>query len=102
MSVASSGLFLLFSSVTALRAPASHACGAGLNGLDDIVVSGAAAEIAVELGADGRFVEPLAPAPNDVERRHDHARSAESALQAVVGAERLLHRVELTVAGEAL
>jgi hypothetical protein len=61
------------------------------------VVAGAATNIAVELLANGVLVEIVAAAPNDIERRHDHAGRAEAALQTVVLAERLLHRMQRTV-----
>ena len=40
-------------------------------------------------------------AVHDVDRRHDHARRAEAALQAVIVAERRLHRMQLVALGEA-
>src|SRR5690242_10803354 len=52
--------------------------------LDDVVVPGAAADVAFESVADGRFVEVRAFAIGEVDRRHDHARRAEAALQAVI------------------
>src|SRR5579859_1017987 len=75
--------------------------GAGLHGLHDAVVAGAAAQVAVEpladlvLGRPGLVLE-------EVDRREDHARRAEAALQTVVLAKSLLHRVQLAVAREAL
>src|SRR6476660_2182573 len=41
--------------------------------LDDVVVAGAAADIAFELLPDGFLVELAAAAVDDVDRRHDHA-----------------------------
>ena len=68
---------------------------------DDVVVAGAAAEVALEPVADlllGRVRVLL----QQRDRRHDEARRAEAALQRVLLVERLLHRVQLAVRGEAL
>ena len=75
--------------------------GAGLDGLDDVVVAGAAADIAFELVAHRLFVELLALALHQIDRRHDHAGRAEAALQAMMLAEGFLHRMKLAVLGEA-
>src|SRR5580704_15700343 len=72
-----------------------HAAGRIEHGLDDIVIAGAAADIAFELLADGGLVELAAMTLHDVDRRHDHARRAIAALQAVIVAERRLHRMQL-------
>src|ERR1700729_1183285 len=72
---------------------AVHGLGAGRDRFDDVVVAGAAADVALELLADGVVVEVVALAAHDIHRRHDHARRAVAALQAVVLAERLLHRM---------
>ena len=40
-------------------------------------------------------------AVHDVDRRHDHARGAIAALQAVIVAERRLHRMQLVALGDA-
>src|SRR5262249_23921452 len=71
------------------------------HGLDDVVVAGAAADIALELVAYRRLVELAAIAMYDVDRGHDHARSAEAALQAMIVAERRLHRMQLVALGNA-
>ena len=63
--------------------------------LDDVVVAGAAADIAFELVADRRLVEVVALAVDHIDRGHDHARRAIAALQAVIVLERLLHRMQL-------
>src|SRR5271165_4108132 len=47
---------------------------------DDVVVAGAAADVALESVADRRLVEIEAFAVHQVDRRHDHARRAEAAL----------------------
>src|SRR5437870_4140099 len=53
-----------------------HASGCIEHGFDDVVVAGAAADIAFELLADGGLVELAIMAVHDVDRRHDHARRA--------------------------
>ena len=70
---------------------------------NDVLVAGAAAEIAFELFADHVVAEIVALAMDQVDRGHDHAGRAEAALQAVVLAERLLHRMQgRAVGGQAL
>ena len=75
--------------------------GGGEHRLDDVVVAGAAAQVALQadahlgLGGVGLLGEQAG-------RRHDHPRRAVAALQPVVLHERLLHRVQLAVGGEAL
>ena len=59
----------------------------------DVVIAGAAAEIAFEILADlalGRIGVVL----HQIERAHDHAGRAEPALQGMIVAERLLHRMQ--------
>src|SRR5262245_35504173 len=78
-----------------------HLLGGPLDRLDDVVVAGAAAEVALELVPDlllGCVRVPL----DQLHRRHDHARRAEAALQPVLLPEALLHGVKLPVRGEAL
>src|SRR5215472_16693071 len=70
-----------------------HAAGGVEHRLDDVVIAGAAADIAFELVPDGGFVELAAGslrmmAMHDIDRRHDHARGVIAALQAVIVAER--------------
>src|SRR5262249_37584886 len=69
------------------------------NRLDDVVVAGAAANIAFELFTDGAIVELVAFAADNVDGRHDHAGRTEAALQSVIFAKRLLHRMQRTVRG---
>src|SRR5258705_13931124 len=71
-----------------------HAAGGVEHRFDDIVVTGAAADIAFQLLPDGFLVELAAVAIDDIDRRHDHARGAIAALQAVIVAERGLHRMQ--------
>ncbi|MGY4282914.1 hypothetical protein ACVWXO_002134 [Bradyrhizobium sp. LM2.7] len=78
-----------------------HASGRIQHGFDDVVVTGAAADIAFELVADGRLVELATMAVHDVDRRHDHAWRAIAALQAVIVAEGGLHGVQLVAPGDA-
>src|SRR5271165_801601 len=80
-----------------------HGLGAGGDCLDDIVVAGAAAEIALELVPNGRVVEVVALAVDHVDGGHDHARGAIAALQPVMLAEGLLHRMQRPIGiGETL
>src|SRR5262249_332984 len=74
-----------------------HGLGPGGGGLDDVVITGAAAEIALKLVANGWIVELVALAVDHIDRGHDHAGGAVAALQPVMFAERLLHRVERTL-----
>src|SRR5258705_7702478 len=71
-----------------------HAAGGVEHRFDDIVVAGAAADVALQLMPDGILVEPAAVAIDDIDRRHDHARGAIAALQAVIVAECSLHRMQ--------
>src|ERR1700694_492683 len=79
-----------------------HGAGAGCDRLDDVVIAGTAAEIAVELFADGVIVELIGLAVDHVDRRHDHAGGAKAALQTVMLAEGFLHRVQLSAVGDPL
>src|SRR4051812_23835401 len=67
---------------------AAHRLGRRQNCLHDVVVAGAAADVALELVADGLFVELSVIAADHVDGGHDHARRAEAALQSVMLAER--------------
>src|SRR5436190_18227255 len=75
-----------------------HRLGGVLDGLDDVVVARAAAEVALELVAN-LLLRGLGIALDELRRRHDHAGSAEAALQAVLLPEAFLDRVELAVLG---
>src|SRR5580698_4025531 len=90
------GSALLFGGLRCRAAPA-HGAGAGSDRLDDVVIAGAAANVALELLADGVVVKVVALAAHHVDRGQDHAGRAIAALQAVVLAERLLHRVQRSV-----
>src|SRR6516162_934594 len=77
----------------------AHGLGAGRNHLDDVVVAGAAADVALELLADGVIVEVVTLAPDHVDRGHNHAGRAVAALQAMVLPKRLLHRMQRAIGG---
>ena len=78
----------------------THSRGSG-DRLDDVVVARAAAEVALEAVPD-RFSARRLAIVDQRDGRHHHARRAVSALERVVIVERLLHRVQLPVRGEAL
>src|SRR6185436_17266087 len=63
------------------RAALRHRLRAGGNRLHDIVVSGAAADVAFELFPDRLVVEIVTLAVHQIDRGHDHAGRAEAALQ---------------------
>src|SRR5262245_9323704 len=78
-----------------------HLLGGVLDGLDDVVIAGAPAEVALEPVPDLTLAR-LRIALEQLRRRHDHARSAESALKPVLLPEPLLDRMELAIGGHAL
>src|ERR1700759_1427912 len=65
------------------------------------MIAGAAADVAFELMADRVFVEVAAVPMHDVDRRHDHARGAVTALQAMIVAEGGPRRVQLVALRDA-
>ncbi len=67
--------------------------------LDDVVVAGAAAEIALQPVPDLVLRHALRVHVHQVDRAHHHARRAEAALQRVVLAEHLLHGMQRAVRG---
>src|ERR1043165_28088 len=83
------------------RAALRHRFRAGGNRLHDVVVSGAAADVALELFPDRPVVEIVTLAVHHIDRGHDHAGRAEATLQAVIFAEGFLHRVQIAVLREA-
>src|SRR5579871_5259656 len=68
----------------------------GLYRVHDVLVTRATAQIAVQAMADLFFRRVRIPV-DDLFRRHDHARGAESALQAVLIPESFLHGMQLAV-----
>src|SRR5262249_2811420 len=72
-----------------------------LNGVDDVLIAGAATEIAGETRADLELRRRWGILEQR-HRRHDHPRRAEAALQAVFLPESLLQRMERAVAAETL
>ena len=71
--------------------------------LDDVVVTGAAAEIAFQAFADFLLGQAVGMRLHQVDGGHDHAGGTEAALQCVMLAEHLLHRVQRAVGrGKAL
>src|SRR5437762_6090770 len=75
--------------------------GGPTDGLHDVLVAGAAADIAADALADYCFVG-LRVAVEQPPRRHDHARCAEPTLQAVLFHESLLNGIECAVLLEIL
>src|SRR5277367_2599533 len=71
-----------------------HRLGAGCDRQHDVLIAGAAAKVAFELFADRMVGKIVAPAVDDIDRGHDHARGAKAALQAVMLAKRFLHRMQ--------
>src|SRR5258707_9275537 len=84
------------------RLTRAHGARAGRNGLDDIVVAGAAAQIAFELFAYRCLVELRALAVHNIDGGHDHTRRAEAALQRMILTEGFLHRMELGIGCKSL
>src|SRR6266567_1947821 len=80
---------------------AGHLLRGVLNRLDDVLIAGAAAEVAFDAPTNllltGRRV-----VLEEVDARHDHAGRAEAALKAVLLPESALDRVKLAVLGQAL
>src|SRR5262245_32876140 len=68
-----------------------------LDGVDDLGVSRAAAEIALQRGANGLAIRTRL-ACEEGERREQHARRAEAALHRAVADERLLQRMQAAIA----
>src|SRR5215475_1435729 len=73
-----------------------HLLGGPLDGLDDVVVARAAAEVAFEPVADLRL-RRLRVALEELGGGHDHAWGTEAALKAVLLPEAFLDRMELAV-----
>src|SRR6266849_5034174 len=76
-----------------------HRVGGPLDRFHDVVVAGAAAQVALELVAD-LLLRGFRVALEHLVDGHDHAGRAEAALQTVLLPEALLDRVQLAVLGE--
>ena len=77
----------------------AHLFSACEHGLHDVVITGAAAQVAFEVRAHVGLGE-VRIRRDERRRAHHHARRAESALQAVAFAERGLHRMQFAVLRE--
>src|SRR3989440_8188462 len=73
-----------------------------VDGLDDVLVAGAAADVALEPAPDLRLGEPVAVRAEELDAGHDHPRGAEATLERVVLPEGLLERMELAALRETL
>src|SRR5579871_680357 len=71
-----------------------------LDGVNDVLISGTAAEIAGQFAPYGLAIARPA-APDHVDRRHDHSRCTESALQRMVFAKPRLYRMQRAVPRDA-
>src|SRR5277367_2554025 len=78
-----------------------HGSGALRHRLDDVLVTRATTKVAFELGPDRLLVGIRMPM-YQIDRAQNHARGAESALQAVAFLERRLHRMHRAIGCEAL
>ena len=79
----------------------AHRSAASVNGVEDLLVPGAAAEVSGERLAD-LVVRRVGTAAQEIGRGDDEARRAEAALHRARVGERLLHRVQGAIAAEAL
>ena len=77
-------------------APSRFGSGRAPHGPDDVLVSGAPAQVALEPFPD-LLVVRMRVGAQQVGRGHDHPRRAVAALERVLGVERLLQRVPLPV-----
>ncbi len=71
----------------------------GSDGFDNVMIAGAAADIAFQTIADLLFGEAFGVRFDQIDRAHHHAGGAKAALQAVMFAEHFLHRVQRAVGG---
>src|SRR5437588_11038574 len=72
-----------------------------LDGIDEILLAGTAAEIPVKLAPDRDAIRRLAAADH-VDGSHDHSRCAETALKRMMVAKRRLYGMELALARQSL
>src|SRR5487761_2644790 len=80
---------------------AFHSLGASGDGFDNIVVTGATADVAFEFFTDRVLGQFVALAVDHIDRGHDHARRAITALQSMMLAEGRLHGMQFRTVGEA-
>src|SRR5919206_425984 len=73
-----------------------------VDGLDDVLVAGAAADVALEPAPDLRLGQPVAVRAEKLDAGHDHPRGAEAALERVALPEGLLERMQLAAPRETL
>src|SRR5919204_6050857 len=71
-----------------------------VDGLDDVLVAGASAEVPLEPAPDLGIGEPVAVRAEKLDAGHDHPGRAEAALERVTLPERLLQRMQLPVTRE--
>src|SRR5262245_13022676 len=71
-----------------------------VDGLDDVLVAGAAAEVALEPAPDLGIGQAVTVRAEQLDGAHDHPRRAETALERVPLPERLLQRMQLAVVGK--
>src|SRR3974390_734775 len=83
------------------RLPRTHRVRSSLNGANNIVIAGAAANIAVQLLANRRLVEVVPVASNHIDGGHNHARRAEAALEPVLLMKSSLHRMKFVAVRQA-
>src|SRR5215470_1503826 len=88
-----------------LNQPSNSALGAcaalsdSRNRLDDVMIAGTAAQIAVEIGPYGGLVR-MRDAPDEIDCRHDHAGRTEPALQRMMLMKRRLPGMKLIPLGQ--
>src|SRR6185437_14688969 len=85
-----------------LMISSSHLARGGEHRLDDVVIAGAAAEVAREPLAHRGLVEASVGALHEVDGADDHAWRAEAALQGVMRLEGRLHRMQVPRRAQAL
>src|SRR5215472_10536181 len=91
-------VFVAVAMIASYLLPARARC-RGFHCVDDVLISGAAADIAFQAMPNLIFSRGWIALQNLL-RSHDHSRRAESALQPVLVPERFLHAVQLPVACE--
>src|ERR1700736_2445020 len=74
--------------------PNAHRAGPSRDCLDDVMIAGAATQVAIELFADRSLVKITALALHDIDRCHDHPRGTKTTLQAMIVPKSFLHWVQ--------